>query len=77
MSSSEQKKVYSLPHVSKMNSSSDFFNEDGSKSIGSQLLVDTKEVDFSHLDLLSAGKDVNGDTSDETDNLLALLDSDT
>jgi len=69
--------IYSLPDISKVDSSSDFFNEDGSKSVRSELLVDTKEVDFSHLDLLSAGNGMDGDTSDETNNLLALLNSDT
>ena len=66
-----------MPDISKVDSSGDFFNEDRGKSVGSQFLVDTEEVNFSHLDFLSTGKDMDGDTSNETNNLLALLNSDT
>lgn len=69
--------IYSLPDVSEVNSSGDFLDKDRSQSVRSKLLMHTQEVNFGHLFLLVSDMYVDWDTSDETDHLLALLNSDT
>jgi len=69
--------IYSLPLVLEVNSSGDFLDQDWGKSVGSKLLVDTKEVDFSSLELGRVGVYSDWDTCDKTDKFFILLDSDT
>ncbi len=60
-----------------MDSSGDFLDEDGGQSVRSELFMDAEEVDFGGFELQLVGVDVDGDTGDETDELLGFYDSDT
>lgn len=58
--------VDGLPDVSKVNSTSDFLNQDRGKSKLSETLVCAQEVDFSHLDGLTLDGHINGNTRNES-----------
>lgn len=60
--------INSLPHISFVDSSCNFLDQNGSKSFGSQFFVDAKEVDFSHFNFLFAFEhNVNGNSGDKSD----------
>ena len=69
-------RVDSLEYSLDVDSPGDLSDEDWGQPLGSQLLVDTEEVNLHHLLLLVVHPDVGGDCGDETDQLVAFTDSD-
>lgn len=58
--------VGSLPDIGAVDTTSNFADQDRCQALRSELLVHTKEVDFSHTHGTVIDMSSNGDTSDET-----------
>lgn len=71
-------RVNGLPHILDVDSTGNFFNQNRSKSLWSKFLVDTQEVDFSHLDsIILLEMHVNRNSWNEAHKLFGLNDSHT
>lgn len=58
--------VDSLPLVTKVDSASDFLDQERSKALGSELLVDAQEVNFSHINLVAIDNHLDWNCCEET-----------
>ena len=71
------RRVNSLPNIASIDTSRDFFDEDGGEALGSQVLVHAEEVDLGAHDFASVQLHLHGDTCDESKELSALTSSHT
>jgi len=67
--------VDSLPHIFPVDSSRHFLNEDGREFFSSEFPVNTKEIDFSHLYLLSSNNHSDWNSRNKSEELFLLSSS--